>query len=669
MKISILVSVVAAIGTIVALTWRPRVSGAQDGNDQLAQLDGLRAMEFVRIAREIIATNPDLTTEVAKRAATLLRQPTTLRDDSYEAVAGLLELAKYEMSDLEFQTAKGQIADRLRAAQDVVELRQGIPVLGDLRATSAETAAVVVEWLREKDLSGITDADLLWLMQTIVGKELGRNLNASVTWTGRLVPPVSGEFVFSANSFDMRVNTGFTQINHQMVVRIDGREVLSARQADNTWRPRSAPVPLEADIAVPIDVVFQYERKGDYGDFRNPPTALLYWESAGRPREIIPSSALAQSDGGAGLMASYVLDIDGQSMTSTVPGDIVDHVWLSAGELNHQYRDEYQRLGQSLWDRLTAGTRLAEITNAAHADEYASSVAAAAGAVTSSDRSKLLAALLSTGDGLRHFSVLSMQRIQCAIGSSVPDEFVHLLGKWGQVQKDYAPTIVGYFRDANRDGFRALADDAIADTYRDVIATYLRTNNGECCLPIAYILSYVHLHRGRLPNWIDVLREQLADPSLSSQARLNWLFARAQAQELYFSGQHQPHFRGDENALAGREWLEEADLIAETEDDRLRAQGELAIRLILTASKADVDQFLESVSGRSTTEKTRQMVEFWRSEDARIRSERAALEQQMTDATLAAVRRDLQARSVAATPNRGNVRDPVKPTPDRSGNR
>ncbi len=61
---------------------------------------------------------------------------------------------------------------------------------------------------------------------------------------------------------------------------------------------------------------------------------------------------------------------------------------------------------------------------------------------------------------------------------------------------------------------------------------FLQLPDGRCSLPVAYTLTYIYLGRGKLKDWLGVLDAKLADPALTGNLRVNWLLARAQAQEF-----------------------------------------------------------------------------------------------------------------------------------------
>ena len=73
--------------------------------------------------------------------------------------------------------------------------------------------------------------------------------------------------------------------------------------------------------------------------------------------------------------------------------------------------------------------------------------------------------------------------------------------------------------------------------------------------------------QGNILPWIERLEARLADESLTGDRRVNWLLARAQAEEIRRGRPHE-HYLTVERPLAGRAWIEEATLVAESEGVR-----------------------------------------------------------------------------------------------------
>ena len=130
---------------------------------------------------------------------------------------------------------------------------------------------------------------------------------------------------------------------------------------------------------------------------------------------------------------------------------------------------------------------------------------------------------------------------------------------------------------------------------------YLILPDGQCVLGVAYTLAYGYWVGGRIEQWVDRLEARLADEQLTGDRRVNWLLARAQAEEIRRSPPYE-HWLTVDRFLAGRGWIEEACLVAQSEPVRLRAYRELAARLT-AEERLDAAQRMLDRRGRPVPER------------------------------------------------------------------
>jgi hypothetical protein len=116
----------------------------------------------------------------------------------------------------------------------------------------------------------------------------------TVTWNGRLLPPVDGEYGLEA------------EVDDRLVVTLDGRQVLTQSREQ---APQSCRVRLEAGRPVPVEV--RYTEDGGEARIR------LCWTPPGGTRQVIPPSAwLPGADGPLATLAA--VDPFGQRRKATV---------------------------------------------------------------------------------------------------------------------------------------------------------------------------------------------------------------------------------------------------------------------------------------------------------------------------------------------------------------
>ncbi|MCA9264272.1 MAG: hypothetical protein KDA60_10510, partial [Planctomycetales bacterium] len=184
----------------------------------------------------------------------------------------------------------------------------------------------------------------------------------------------------------------------------------------------------------------------------------------------------------------------------------------------------------------------------------------------------------------------------------------------------------GEFVDKNRDPFRWLPM-FIAFQHEGQSAQFeedaLVGVDGTCSLPAAYFLAYCHLLRGDIEGWIEMLDAHLEDETISGDAKVNWLIARAQAEEIR-RGKPDLHTLSFERSLAGKQWLEEASLVAVSENAKRRAAYEIFARHALLGEYDAATSLLDRVATSLVEPESTQAIQTWRTQLESLRQARLA---------------------------------------------
>ena len=160
---------------------------------------------------------------------------------------------------------------------------------------------------------------------------------------------------------------------------------------------------------------------------------------------------------------------------------------------------------------------------------------------------------------------------------------------------------------------------------------YLVQTDGRCCQPVAYVLAHSYAMKSRMEDWVAKLDARLKDTSLTGDRRVGWLLARAQAEEIRLS---RPEDRKEVTYayLAGRGWIEEACLTAQSESVRLLAYKELAVRLAseeqFAAARAQLDKAGQKCSSADSVAR----LAVWRQEIGQVAAGYESLHQNQTAA-------------------------------------
>ena len=194
-----------------------------------------------------------------------------------------------------------------------------------------------------------------------------------------------------------------------------------------------------------------------------------------------------------------------------------------------------------------------------------------------------------------------------------PETALELLGAWIELHPDAEPVFTLDYYDQNRRRYRNVCQ-LLAWQYpphaEALQERYLAASDGSCRLSAAYVLAYCYVSRGRIAQWIDELDARLAKAELTGDRRVNWLLARAQAEEIRQSRPGQ-HFKTQDRFLAGRRWIAEAAEAAQSEAVRLRVCQELAARL---ASQEQLDaarEVIEAAQGSLSSSSSAEALAGW----------------------------------------------------------
>lgn len=489
----------------------------------------------------------------------------------------------------------------------------GLPISSNHELTLA--------WLEGQDVHTLTNVDqLVWLFAQLqlMDRQGEGAQSISVQWTGTVQAPADGAYIFSVSPVDLNYRSG-NDVREQMTkLWLGSEEILDSSQNGRT--PQSQPVALDAGKAADIRIEFSFQCSQNGVISERPAIAMLYWEGPGISRRVVPSSALAPPAGNPeehGLLGEYKITLTGaEDVTATRVDPAIDFVWYQAGLVVTAHEDLRAELAQQLYAVATSANTLAAWDSGE--DNPPGDWQGNWAFLESLDTSRqagwaetLIAhpALLADVDAQAAMTLYT----RCRIGA--PDAALRLLGTWAQLHAELTPELAVDFYQANRDVYRQLAQRMVwqyPSHFEQLEQDYLQ-QEGDCVLPIAYILSYGYWMQKEILDWIDKLETQLDDTQVGGDRRVNWLLARAQAAEIRHSRPGR-HWWTVERALAGRGWLEEATLVAESEAVRLRAYKELAARQTVDERIDAARSILDQAATRCTNSESSAAIAGWRTE-------------------------------------------------------
>lgn len=602
--------------------------------------------KFVIEASKVLGSEPSPSEEVAdairKHATEKLRGLEPGNAEAPDALLALFEWGRNELTADE-QNAQEQILVAWTPTADEVHnwplMRMIIAYkrMDALKASKENRDTLVLRWLESRGLEAIDDVLQVnwlgwkvWYSENVARKS--PSVRLSVRWTGSIHVPQDGDYTFSI----CPINVNSHLISQATKVRIGGLQVLDS--TENGWTCQSAPVPLQVSRPESLQVDFSYSRGRWPSMKRYPAIAKLMWEGPGIARTVVPPTAfLLPEEGGNGVRAEYRLMLNEQEEIVTRTEAKIDHAWLDPSVILPKYPDVWSRL-------LARGCQLAldpvysakwdnpETAPGKHAWWLARWLLSQ---MDPSQQAACVAELLARPTLLEsHPDVDTMSFYwRCRAGDL--DGSLHVLGQWAQMHPNATPRSVQAYQ-ANQKQYGALATAVIQ--YRphlDLLEEmYLDSPTAGCSLPVAYIVAECHLEEGRIDEWIEKLDVRLADESLTGDRRVNWLIARAYAEQVRHS-RAGPHFDTQHRPLAGRAWLDEATLVARNEWVRLRTYQELTVRLAIYGRFDQAKQLLDAAGQQISEAAPKTALTDWRQQIDQLeidfeqqRQERAALAEQ-----------------------------------------
>ena len=445
----------------------------------------------------------------------------------------------------------------------------------------------------------------------------------SVKWQGKVTATSTGNYTFSisphnVNAIHNMSSSGY-YLQESMKVTVGGQQIVSA--APEQWNPVGSTVSMTA--GQPVDIVVEMEVDSPKLP-RFAVHALLFWEGPGVAKQIVPKSQLTTPNGSQnGLEAIYSWKNEaGETESLTRIDDSVDFTW-NKGELALSTDTTYQKQGMNiLWTKTMTSAALGTFENSLPStansyhriDEHLllGVPEGSADGLTMTQRKDFLTELVSHPKILKSMNARQIGDICMAFRYGMGDLTGEVFGAWAIQNKDHSSELKADFKVRRVDGisrtvFLNLAtcftQELSWDEIQKIKTDYLEMENGSCCLPVAYVLGYCYLSQNRFQEWIDFLISKLEDDSLTGDQRVNWLLARAHAQEIRL-GPAKPFTIPWERPLDGRVWIEEASLIANSGPVKARVAKEMAARLLAIYQFDQAKSTLENVSSSSPTQIT-----------------------------------------------------------------
>jgi hypothetical protein len=445
------------------------------------------------------------------------------------------------------------------------------------------------------------------------------NGSFSVQWNGLLNAPQSGDYTFFISPININAGHKWDPVKFRMTVSVAGQMLLESTPDQSgtpfpgyqpgakpqEWTSQSQPVTLTAGQPVALQVTVTAEVN------RGLPTsilhAMLYWQGPGVPKSLVPTSNLTLPNGsGPGLQATYSWRFQGQPQSLTRTDPMIDFAWANSYILLSQDMTVPNQAADEMWQAMTSANFVATLVGppvSLHPFFFKDPDDVSTG-LTTARREGFLALLLKNPTLLDVLDAKWAVRSYEDFRLGTPGPALDVFGTWAARHADMTCEI------ANESAFdgdnRAALSDMASHTTLQLPEQagrlqneFLQLPDGRCALPVAYTLSYSYLGRRKMADWIAFLDAKLADPTLVGDVRVNWLLARAHAQELVRNpSKHYPQ-RWPFPAnwpLDGRKYLDQALQAAQSPQVKIRVAREIIGRLAAAGRFQEATDLLQQLS-------------------------------------------------------------------------
>ncbi len=604
-------------------------------------------------------------TSLASQGATFFSQVdianTTL---SYQTIETLGEVCRFNLDEWVAAKAKRAITARRDdwGGKPYAENLAKVILMSQLKMPDAVCVNEARGWV----LAGGTQAQLPQtdLVYDVTRQQFSAvnaiNGSFSVQWAGQINVQQSGDYTFSISPIDANMGYSRHPIKVSMSVLLASQAIITATpptapdplaasytykagpQTKSNWVTQSNPVTLTAGTPVNFSATFSVDAADSL------PSgllhAVLFWQGPGITTTLVPASAFSQANGTPGLQASYSWTANGQPQALSRPEPMIDASWTSVPILLAQDPTTANQSADAMWQAMTASGFIANYPGPAPAatlHPFLREPDDASTGLSTARRDAFLDLLLQNP------SVLSAMNANQAVSFfedfrvGTPEKALNVFGAWAARKADWSSELSTYlfFDAATRLPLANMATfttQQLPDQSTRLQQEFLQLPDGRCSLPVAYTLTYSYLGRSKLSDWIAFLDAKLADPSLTGDTRVNWLLARAQAQEFTRRAiLHYPFkiWYPFSWPLDGMSYLYQALAAAQSPWVKVRVAKEIVVRYTSSGQYQSAKDLLAQVNS-SLPAAQQAVVASWQQQiDGFVAGQGAAVQAQQAEAT------------------------------------
>lgn len=490
------------------------------------------------------------------------------------------------------QSTKKRDLEILTARQDdwtgkpYAAVRAKFSLVMRLGLSEAESGQIVKAWADAGgDLSTIWTEDLLHMREVVSGWTVIGD-SCTVTWTGSIQAPVSGNYTFSVP--DLRLSARSYQVHerydlkHSVSLKVNGNQILNS--TPESFQHIAAPVQLTAGRPVAIEMVSTFETP-DMPKYVA--QGILYWSGPGLSETVVAAEYFS------GLQLTYHWQQNGEDQEVTQAAANIDNGWPD--QVSFGADKTYQAsIADVLWNRSMAPDYLARSEQKGEMHPFLAHAEDTLEVLSTAQCTEFLDEALSRPEMLRSLYPKEALDVYRSFRLKNPEAALDLFGLWAQLNADCHCRMplqyinrMRHFKEFytfdyyQQRTWRTMAQcvSVHSPTHAARLeAEYLELEDGSCSLPIAQILTYVYMGRGQFDEWVAKLAAKTGDENLNGDQKANWFLAAAQAEEIRL-GPHNDIFAIiDPRPMDGIGFLDSALLMAKDVNVKLRVARAKAAR-------------------------------------------------------------------------------------------
>ncbi|MDR1479540.1 MAG: hypothetical protein LBJ00_11430 [Planctomycetaceae bacterium] len=483
----------------------------------------------------------------------------------------------------------------------------------ELVTNADKRAGLTAAWIKNNSLNKLTWRQHIELLSYLNAPDWLDKKNMSVRWTGKIVAPANGQYVFEQlrtyytdGKMKLWIGGHLIMETNRSNVNEDGNGEVVAPVSDDTSF-RSVAVALQG--GVPTDFLLEYRYDAQNIELRKNyqprfPVAVLMWESESLEQQIIPKEVFWQpTDKQHGLVAEYFADSALKRKVANRVDGSVDFVW-NRGAIVNSYSSSQREIVKKVFPSLV-NENLLHTLNQSDATYLAQQgLSVLLSSMTATERIVLVDTISRQQQILNKIPYKNLTEQLQFVSMFPARNHVHFLLKWSELNEP--PHLLpgsytagkGSYVDDNITPYRRVGhlwgefDVAEID---DLIQNYLELENGNCNLTLAYILIWACKENNLTSRILERIEEAVKNEDISGDQQMTWLLAKAYAEEVAVPSTIKPG-----RALSV---LQYAMLVAESNDYRYWALKEIVARLITVNQKEKAQSLIASTKKQFSNEK------------------------------------------------------------------